>query len=170
MISVVKKKWFAIYTKSRTEKIAADELISQGIEAYLPVKKTLRKWSDRKKWIEAPLFPSYVFVRINKWEAAKTITTPGVVNFVRFSGEPAAIPDKQIRMVKTIIASGHSYYVELEKPILGEKIIIEYGILKGIEGHIVEIRGKNNIVLEIAAINQYLVIENVFENDETEKD
>src|SRR6188472_2452236 len=79
----VMKNWHAIYVKSRTEKKVGEALEARNIEAYVPVVKTMRQWSDRKKMVELPLLNGYVFVNITLKEQDVVLQTRGVVNFVR---------------------------------------------------------------------------------------
>ena len=77
-------RWYPVYTNSRAEKKAYQELQRKGIEAYLPLKKEWRQWSDRKKIVEEPLFKSYIFVRISNKEHAEVLMTQGVSRFLYF--------------------------------------------------------------------------------------
>ena len=93
-------RWYAIYTKSRNEKKVALNLQEKGIEVYLPLLKTLKQWSDRKKWVEEPLFRSYLFVRILDKNYLEVLQTDGVVRFITFRQERIPVPDQQIEAVK----------------------------------------------------------------------
>ncbi len=106
----MKKKWYAIYTKSRNEKKLATNLKARGIEVYLPLLKTLKQWSDRKKWVEIPLFRSYLFVHILDKEYLDVLQTDGVVRFITFRKERIPIPESQILAVKS--------YLEEDNPVL----------------------------------------------------
>ena len=92
--------WYAVYVKSRAEKKAQIELQQKGIENFLPLQRKLRQWSDRKKWVEMPLIPGYLFVRISRKEYDLTLQSTQVVSFVRFEGTAATIPDNQIDYLK----------------------------------------------------------------------
>ena len=96
-------KWYAIYTKPRWEKKVHQLLISKGIESYCPLNKVRRKWSDRIKLVEEPLFKSYVFVPTD--EKGKTLVrmTKGVINFVYWDGKPAIVKDKEIVAIKRFL-------------------------------------------------------------------
>src|SRR4030042_7161304 len=88
--------WFAAYTRSRAEKAVARELEKQHINYYLPLYKTIRQWSDRKKKVELPLIRSYIFVRITRKEYTKVVETFGVVNIVCFSGKRGPLPGGRV--------------------------------------------------------------------------
>ena len=78
------KKWISIYTKSRHEKVVAKKLVENGFEVYLPMLREKRKWSDRKKWVEFPLFKSYMFVKTEIKESISIVKVPNVVKIIRF--------------------------------------------------------------------------------------
>jgi len=112
-------KWFPVYTRSRAEKKAYDELLKKNITCYLPLKKTVKQWSDRKKIVEEPLIKSYLFVYISAKEHAEVLMTNGISRFLYFSGKIASMPDKQIEDLKLLLATD----AELE--------VLEYDIKKG---------------------------------------
>jgi transcriptional antiterminator RfaH len=139
-ISITKNKtWHAVYVSSRTEKKISENLINKGIEAYVPLVKTMRQWSDRKKMVELPLLNGYVFVKIASTENDKIMQTRGVVNFVRSEGKIATIRDVEIDRLKQLVALG--YHLEANginrKYKEGDKVKITSGVLKGIEGYVV---------------------------------
>ena len=107
------KKWFVVYTKSRCEKKVAELLTRKGIENYCPLNRVQKQWSDRKKIILAPLFTSYVFVRISSEEQSTICRTDGVLNFVYWLSKPAVIRNDEIDVIKQFL-NDHSY-VRLEK-------------------------------------------------------
>jgi len=86
------KIWYAVYTRSRTEKQTQELLLRSGIEVYLPLVKNLKQWSDRKKWVEEPLFRSYLFVHISPAEYYDVLNIPGAVRYITFEGKAVAIP------------------------------------------------------------------------------
>jgi len=97
------QKWYAIYTRPRWEKKVNGLLVQKGIEVYCPLNKVRRRWSDRIKTIEEPLFKSYVFVRISDEERTGVRMTNGVVNFVYWNGKPALIKEKEIQTIKLFL-------------------------------------------------------------------
>lgn len=132
--------WFALYTRSRFEKQVNRLLQQQGFDTFLPLMATTRKWSDRVKKIEVPLFNSYVFV-VHKASDHKSflriVETPGVVRFVSFEGKPVQIPERQIESLKKLSTEG--YEMEpAERPIPeGTQVEIKRGPLKGVKGTVV---------------------------------
>src|SRR6476646_1947607 len=97
------RKWLAVYTKPRWEKKIDRLLIETGIESYCPLNKVHRKWSDRMKMVEEPLFKSYVFVHVNPEEEKKVREVNGVLNFVYWLGKPAVIRQKEIERIKRFL-------------------------------------------------------------------
>src|ERR1700738_1630273 len=98
-----KKNWYAVYTKPRWEKKVYSLLIEKGMEAYCPLNRVRKKWSDRVKWVEEPLFRSYVFVRVPEAEQTSVRMVNGVVNFVYWMGKPATVKDKEIDIIRMFL-------------------------------------------------------------------
>ncbi|MES1159526.1 MAG: UpxY family transcription antiterminator, partial [Bacteroidota bacterium] len=98
-----KKTWYAVYTKPRWEKKVYALLTEKGMEAYCPLNKVKKKWSDRVKWVDEPLFKSYVFVSIPEDEQTAVRMVSGVVNFVYWLGKPAVIKDKEIALIRSFL-------------------------------------------------------------------
>jgi len=145
-------KWYAIYTKSRAEKKVATFLLKEQIEVYLPLKKTLRQWSDRKKWVDEPLIRSYVFVRISEKEYYIALNTPGAMKFVTFGGKAAPIADWQIKALQQIVAGVDEYELSTEIFEKGNKIKITSGPMTGVFGEIIETRGNKKFIIRIEQI------------------
>ena len=96
-------KWYAVYTKPRWEKKVAILLQQKGIESYCPLNKVRRRWSDRMKTLEEPLFKSYVFVQITEGDRTAVRMTDGVINFVYWNGKPAIIKEKEIATIRKFL-------------------------------------------------------------------
>jgi transcription antitermination factor NusG len=152
------KRWYALYTKSRTEKKVEVELAAKDLEVYLPLEKKLKQWSDRKKWVKEPLIRSYIFVRVNRVELEKAYYTPGVVKIVHFEGKPAPIPDKQIQAIKDILESGESYEVTSDAFELGQMVKVTGGNLQGLKGELIKHVNRYKVLIRIDAIQQNLLI------------
>src|SRR6185369_2487802 len=97
------KNWYAVYTKPRWEKRVFTLLSEKGIHAYCPLNKVRKKWSDRYKIVEEPLFKSYVFVQIKEEEKVTVRSVKGVVNFIYWNNKPAVIRDKEIVLIKRFL-------------------------------------------------------------------
>ena len=135
-------KWFAIYTRPRWEKKVNNLLIQKGIEAYCPLNKVRRKWSDRIKVVEEPLFKSYVFLKIKDENRADVRMTNGVVNFVYWNGKPAIIKEKEILTIKKFLDEFE--YVEAIKIDIKpeDRVLITSGPLMDQEGSVIEVKNK----------------------------
>ena len=155
----IEKKWYAIYTKSRTEKKVNQFLIEKGIEVYLPLQKRLKQWSDRKKWVEEPLFRSYIFVKILEKEYLNVLKSDGVVKFVNFSGKRIPIPPAQIETVKLLLANEINIEVSTKDFIVNEHVEVIAGVLMGLQGTLTEFRGKYKVLIKIETIGQVLLID-----------
>jgi|Deesub1362A_J573_1020465.scaffolds.fasta_scaffold00004_232 transcription antitermination factor NusG len=128
--------WYALYVKSRHEFFTQGELTKKGIETYLPSVKRLRRWKDRKKFVEFPLFPGYLFVHIrpNPEEFINVLKTMGAVTLVSAeSGRPTPVPPEEINSLKLLLKSGKDFDIY---PHLKERtrVRVKRGPLKGAEG------------------------------------
>jgi len=146
-------KWHAIYTKSRSERKLYDELVEKGVEAYLPIKKELRVWSDRKKWVESPLFASYVFVRVSEKDYHQAINSNLAVRYVSFGGRAVLVPDSQIEGLKTFLADQErEVEVTTRNFKKGDQLEVTTGPLKGVQGELLQIRGQQRLVLRFESL------------------
>ncbi len=145
--------WYALYTRPRHEKKVYEALTEKGIETFLPLIKTLRQWKDRRKWVEVPLFNSYVFVNIEYKDRFSALRTNGVVRLVSFGGVPAKIPDWQIQQLQRIIE--HPETLQPEQYLKeGDYVEVTEGPFRGIRGYLREIRGETRVAILIDGIYQ----------------
>ncbi len=149
------KKWYVIYTKARAEKKINFRLQAIGIETYLPLTKILRQWSDRKKWVEVPLFNSYIFVKISLKEYENVRRVDGVVNFIYHLRKPAVIRDEEIEAIEKFLANTEHKSIEF---VPNEKVEIGEGLLMGKKGKILKI-GKNKVILLIEDLDTVIKAE-----------
>ena len=136
------KKWFAIYTRPRWEKKVNLLLQEKGVESYCPLNKVARKWSDRVKTIEEPLFKSYVFVKVNDEEKTTVRMTTGVMNFVYWNKKPAIIKEKEILTIKRFLdeyRDVHVYPIDLK---LNDRVRVTSGSFMDHEGKVLGLRHK----------------------------
>lgn len=151
------KKWIVVRSKPRSEKIAYDQLLEKGIEAYLPLLKERRKWSDRKKWVEFPLFSSYLFANIELKNSIFVLQTHGVSSLVKFGEEIAIVQENIIKTIKLAIDGGYQL-TPTEYFIAGNEVEVIEGPMKGVKGIIVQLKGKDRLIIKIDAIQQALSI------------
>lgn len=157
--------WYAIYTKPNAEKKIVSFLNEQGIECYLPLKKSLRKWSDRKKWIEEPFFTCYTFVKVSYVEFFKVLEIPGTVRYVSFGKQPQTIPDNQIENIKILVEQQErETFLSYENIEQGKNVEVLCGPFKGMQGEIVKIQGNYRIVIRIETLGCTLYA-NIMKNE-----
>lgn len=142
------KKWRIVYTRSNWEKKADELLKRSGIISYCPLVKTKRKWADRTKIIESPLFTSYLFVLVDSANQERVLQTTGIIGYVRDFGKLAEISGLEIEKIEKLV----DIYDDIECVNLssikkGDKISVEDGILFDLRGEVVEVRGKQVVLL-----------------------
>lgn len=159
MINQLNKSWFAIYVKSRAEKKVAVEFQKFGIDHFLPLIKELRQWSDRKKWVEVPLFRSYIFVHIEPNEYFQVLQITGAIRYITFEGKAAAIPNQQIEAIRYYLNGKDLGLIDETAWKKGKKVEVISGSLTGLTGELVEVKGKYKVKVEIEAVGRSILIE-----------
>jgi transcription elongation factor/antiterminator RfaH len=150
--------WYALQCWLRKETMIAAQLEGQGFECFLPKYKSLREWSDRKKEVEQPLFPGYLFCRFDYTQRRPVVVTPGVLQVVGCGRTPTPIEDREILAIQTAVASGVPGqpwpYLEV-----GEKVRIHTGKLSGLEGILVNFKGNHRVVLSVTLLQRSVALE-----------
>jgi len=144
-----RRHWYAVYTKSRAEKKVANRLTEDGLEVFLPLQKTIRKWSDRKKVVDMPIISSYVFLKIRKPDFSKVLRCTGVVKFITLEGTPVKIPEEQIVNLKILSNSDVDVLVSREVFLKGDMVEVLYGSLAGLKGELVRTGNRRKVVMRI---------------------
>ena len=134
------RKWYAIYTRPRWEKKVNLLLKEKGVESYCPLNKIKRKWSDRLKTIEEPLFKSYVFVKVGDGEKTTVRMTTGVINFVYWNKKPAIVREKEIQTIKRFLDEYENIEVYPKELKLNDRVRITSGSLMDYEGRVLDVR------------------------------
>lgn len=135
-------KWYAVYTRPRWEKKVAALLQQGGFESYCPLNKVRRKWSDRIKLVEEPLFKSYVFVKVDESGRTGVRMTDGVINFVYWDGKPAIVKEKEIDAIKLFLEEHENVsLVKLELK-TNDRVRVVAGPLMDAEGKVLEVKHK----------------------------
>lgn len=145
-------RWYALHTRARHEKRVSFRLQKGGFEAFLPLVPRERRWHDRKKVIEWPIFPGYVFVRFSLGVLSRVLGTPGIASVVRFNGEPAAISEEEIDNVRRLAAAiRETGQFPEPTPLVeeGQRVRIVSGALRGVEGVVVERRGGGRVLVQV---------------------
>jgi transcription antitermination factor NusG len=153
-----KNYWFAVYTKPRCEKKVHGVFQNKGINSYCPLTRMRKKWSDRYKMVEEPLFKSYVFVHIREDQKPEVRLTEGVVNFVYWLGKPAKIKEEEIITIKKFL---HDYTNVRAEPLElkpEQHVVVNSGIMMDREGVVKKVF-KNRIIVVLENIGYQLVAE-----------
>ena len=154
------KKWLVIYTRSRAEKKVRDELVYNNIECFVPIQKKLRKWRDRKMWVEMPLISGYCFVHIARKDYDRVLQTDNVVCYVTFEGKAAEISKKQIEYLQQLSQqSDFEVIVSHENFEPGREVEIVKGPMLGMRGELVRAQGKQKFILRLNEINSSFILE-----------
>jgi transcription antitermination factor NusG len=152
-------KWYVWYTKPRAEKKVRDRLVARGIEVLLPLRKELRQWSDRKKWVETPLFGGYIFTYISQREWDAVSFAEGMLTYVRSEGKPAVIRQHQIDQIKCVLDNSEMLLISEEADIqVGELVEIVAGPFAGMHGEMVSHKGSYKFAVRIEQLERVLLI------------
>jgi transcription antitermination factor NusG len=151
-------RWYAVYTYPRHEKAVVGQLESKAVEAFLPTFTNESRWKDRSVRIQTPVFPRYVFTRINPSQRSTVLNAPGVIRMLSFNGTPAPIDDSEIEAVKLCLERGADLkpYRFLE---VGDRVRVRSGVLEGLEGLISRCKNERRLIVPITLINQSVAIE-----------
>jgi len=147
-----------VYTCARHEKSAYTQLLRKGIESLLPVQKQFRQWSDRKKWIEVPLFPSYVFVKPMPDQIESVLRTPGVVRYVTFNNRKAVVRSEEINFLLKCQSADISVEVTANSFDHEERVIITSGIFAGYSGRLLRRYEDRRVAIRIEEIGYSVII------------
>lgn len=150
--------WFAAYTCAHHEKQVARQLTDRRIECFLPFYRAIHRWKDRRKELDIPLFPGYVFVQLPAEDRLRVLQVPGVVRFVSFGGRPAPLEDAEIESLRNGIVNGvraepHPYLK------IGRRVRVKHGPLAGTEGILVRKKDKLRVVISVDLIMRSVAVE-----------
>ena len=150
--------WYALQVRSRKEGYVASQIQGLGFECLLPTYKCVRKWSDRVRELEQPLFPGYLFCRFDFQHRRPVVTTPGVLQIVGFGRRAIPVPDEEIQALQLALTSGVPKqpwpYLEI-----GQRVRVIYGTLTGLEGILVNVKGNDRVVLSVSLLQRSVAME-----------
>jgi transcription antitermination factor NusG len=149
-------KWLAVYTRPRWEKKVNQLLIEKGLESYCPLNKVRRKWSDRVKVVEEPLFKSYVFVKVNEKDRSTVRMTNGAINFVYWNGKPAVIKEKEIIAIRRFLDEYENVEAKAVDLKVNQRVRVTNGTLMDTEGKVLDVRHKT-VKIAIDSLGYILV-------------
>lgn len=150
--------WYAAYTCAKHEKRVAQQLDERRIESFLPTYKSVRRWKDRKKVLELPLFPSYIFVQIDAHNKLELLRLPGVIGLVTFQGKPAVVATAEIENLRhglsdRRVVQPHPYLKE------GRRVRVRCGAMAGVEGVLVRKRDGARVVLSVSLLQRSVSVD-----------
>jgi len=150
--------WFALQVRTKHELGVSDFLRGRGYQPFLPLCRRRKVWSDRIKVVETPLFPGYLFCRVNIQDRLPVLTAPGVMRIVGYNRLPIPVDEAEINAIQTIAGSGlpHQPWPFLH---IGDQVEIELGPLKGLRGILVEMRGAHRLVLSVTLLRRSVAVE-----------
>jgi transcriptional antiterminator NusG len=152
------QRWYAVWTRSRHEQVVRTQLDEKQVTAFLPTMTRWSRWKDRKKQIDVPLFPGYVFARFEPSERLAVLKCSGVVSIVSFNGEPAPVPDHEIESIRTLVASTLPYD---PCPTIktGTLVEVSHGPLKGVIGRLTRKGTQSRLILSVDLIGQAVSVQ-----------
>jgi transcription antitermination factor NusG len=155
---VTRNAWYAAYTHARHEKKVAQQLEERGIEHFLPVYHSVRRWKDRQKELDLVLFPGYVFTRIDPADKLRVLQLPGVVRFVSFNGQPTPLAGDDLEALRNALQHGiraeHHPYLTM-----GRRVKVVRGPLAGAVGILLRLKTNFRVVISIDAIMRAVSVE-----------
>ena len=153
-----KLAWYALQVRSRKEQHVSSQIASRGLECLLPTYKSIRKWSDRTKELEQPLFPGYLFCRFDFQERRPLITIPGVLQIVGNGRTAIPVSDDEIAALRLAVSSEIPKqpwpYLEI-----GQRVRVNYGTLSGLEGILVNVKGNHRVVMSVSLLQRSVAME-----------
>lgn len=157
-VSGTNAMWYAVHTRHQHEKLVARTLANKGFEVFLPLYSDVRRWRDRMKMVELPLFSCYVFLRGDLDRRLAILTTPGVHGMVASAGKLAGIPEGEIQAVRSVVENRVSAEPH---PFLkcGDLVRVKYGALRGLEGFLVRKKGQARLVISVALLERSVAAE-----------
>ncbi|MEO6693746.1 MAG: UpxY family transcription antiterminator [Ignavibacteria bacterium] len=151
---IPERKWYAMQTKPRNEKLVLRQIQAKGIEAYLPVIEKIRIWSDRKRKIEIPLFSGYIFIHAMEVERLDAISnTLGAIRYIFYEKRPAVVSQREIELIKQALTEPEKISIEDKKIKKGDMIIVTRGVFKGMKGYVNEFRGNYKLTVNLEELS-----------------
>lgn len=158
-MTIETKKWFVIITKPRAEKKVSKRLTEIGIENFVPLQRQLRQWHDRKKWVDVPLFNSYIFVRIEEKHRKNVFEVTGILKYLSIGGQIAVLRAQEIERVKRLCAFDSAVQISDTCFEAGEEVEIIAGHFIGFRGVLVSSENNNKLKIHFSDLNCFASVE-----------
>jgi transcription antitermination factor NusG len=153
----ISQSWFALRVKSRSEQLVSTMIRNKGLEEFLPCYSLRRRWSDRMKTVELPLFPGYVFCRLDPRNRLPVLTIPGALHFVGIGQIPVPIDEHEIAAIQAAVRSGLAAepwpYVEV-----GQKVQLKDGPLAGLDGICIGHSKQQRVVVSVTLLRRSVAV------------
>jgi len=151
-------RWYAAYTSPHHEKFVAEQVRNQQIACCLPLYRSVRRWKDRRKELELPLFPGYLFVHIALRDRLQVLRLPGVVHLVSFHGKPSPLPTAEIEMLQQ--SSTHRDLLQPHPYLkIGKRVRVRSGPMSGVQGILIRRKDTFRVVLSVDLIMRSVALE-----------
>jgi transcriptional antiterminator NusG len=152
------REWFAVQVWSGREQQSATTLQARGYEVFLPRYREVRRWSDRMRTIERPLFSGYLFCRIDSHVVGKIVTAPGVIRIVGNGSAPTPVPADEVAAIQNLVESrlNAEPCVFLRE---GQRVCIEYGPLRGMQGVVMKVKSRYRLVVSISLLQRSVAVD-----------
>jgi transcription antitermination factor NusG len=157
-VDTTKPQWYVLYTFPHHEAKVREELEHRDIATFLPMRKEIRFWSDRKRNIMVPLFSNYLFVNIGRKHRAQALKPAGVIRFLDSNANPSVVPDKDIDIIKKIL-NGNVDTVIDDDIMPGDDVVITSGPLSGLRGPLVTRKGGDRMLVKVGSIKKEVLVD-----------
>ncbi len=159
MNTTFRQGWYAIYTRPRHERVLHEALSEKTLTSFLPTRKILHQWGSRRKYVDEPLFPSYVFVYLSDMQGYYTVhESKGFLYYVRTGKELARISDAVINNIKLVHGSAGEVEITADSFVPGRRMVISQGPLTGLCGEVIENCGKRLILVRVDLLCRNLLV------------
>ncbi len=151
-------RWYALTTRPQHERKAVQALDIKGFQTFLPLYRTRRQWSDRRKILDLPLFPGYVFCRFTPEERLRVLTSPNITSVVGVGKRPCPLPDEEVQAIQAMVASG----LPLEPwhfLTAGQRVRIQGGALDGLTGIVALEKNSLRVVVNVELLRRSVAVE-----------
>ena len=155
---VLEPHWYAAYTSANHEKRVAEQARRRSLEHFLPLYESVRRWKDRRVRLELPLFPGYVFFRLDLRDKLRVLEIPGVAKLVGFDGRPTSVPDEDIKAVRSCLDGGHAMqpYRYVQR---GQRVRVLRGPLAGLTGIVLRQKKRTLFVISFELLMRSVAVE-----------